>query len=207
MNYLPTSPEFTAQCHSQSIQPLTDKKKTLTDLIDTLAIAGSTAGQIGLAWGWYMISPNFSYLWPTGANQYRPDSYGKDRLVKAIIFMTDGEFNLPYTNGVASKDSILTTDLMPLAARINLDSVNGTSKSQAETICDEIKDVDEDADGKPDILLYTVGFDLAANPTALSMLSECATSIDYFFKANNGAALEDAFEKIGRSLSELRVSK
>ncbi|MEO6012103.1 MAG: pilus assembly protein TadG-related protein [Devosia sp.] len=202
MNYLSGA----AECQSQKIQPLTDDKDTLNALIDTLTIAGSTAGHLGLAWGWYMISPNFAYLWPTGTHQFQPDDYGVDRLVKAIVFMTDGDFNTPFYNGVIAKDA-LSNSQVATSNRINVNSVNGTSKSQAETICDSIKNTDENNDGKPDILLYTVGFDLAGNTTALNMLQSCATSAAYFFQADDGDELEDAFENIGRSLSELRISK
>ena len=67
-----------------------------------MAASGSTAGHIGTAWGWYMISPTFSYLWPTAS---QPAAYGEDHLFKIVILMTDGEFNTFYCNGVISQDS------------------------------------------------------------------------------------------------------
>ncbi len=49
-----------------------------------------------------MISPNFSYLWPTAS---QPAAYGTPKLFKIVILMTDGEFNTSYCNGVISQDS------------------------------------------------------------------------------------------------------
>jgi hypothetical protein len=39
------------------------------------------------------------------------------------------------------------------------------------------------------------------------MLSACATSADYFFQADTGTDLTNAFKSIAQSLSELRISK
>jgi hypothetical protein len=47
-------------CPSAKIVPLTSDKKTLTSQIDGYVAAGSTAGQIGLAMGWYTVSPKWN---------------------------------------------------------------------------------------------------------------------------------------------------
>ena len=56
-------------CPTAEIMPLTSNKTALTTAINGLNHGGSTAGQIGTAWGWYMISPNFAYLFPARANR------------------------------------------------------------------------------------------------------------------------------------------
>src|SRR5690606_15532509 len=52
-------------CLPNTIIPLTSDRGVLHSNINALQAVGSTAGQIGVAWGWYMLSPNFGYLWPS----------------------------------------------------------------------------------------------------------------------------------------------
>ena len=84
-------------CPSNALVPLTSDRNHLTHQISLLRDGGSTAGQVGLAWGWYAVSPNFNGLWPSAANHAAP--YGADDLLKVVVMMTDGEFNTPYCNG------------------------------------------------------------------------------------------------------------
>lgn len=184
-------------CVTPTIMPLTTDKETLHDLADSLPANASTSGHLGLAWGWYMISPNFAYLWPT---ESQPAAYGKPKLIKAVVFMTDGEFNTPYCEGVMAKDTGSSASVAN-SQRSNCNAPMGASKTQAETLCNSVKNPDNK------VLLYTVGFDLAGNNTALTMLRNCATSPDYFYRADTGADLATAFRAIANSLSELRISK
>ena len=180
-----------ADCITQTIQPLTSDKTVLHALTNSLTANGSTAGHLGLAWGWYMISPNFGYLWPTSS---QPAAYGKSNLVKAVILMTDGQFNLQYCNGVLDKASGRSS------SHINCNSIDD-SRSQAETICSNIK-----ALPYPPIL-YTVGFDLGSDTASLNFLKDCSTNGDHFFDAESGADLDAAFQQIAQQLNELRLSK
>ena len=203
-----------SNCINNQIVPLTATKATLKAAIGstdtngdgikedyrtrTLQAVGSTAGHLGLAWGWYMVAPNFAYLWPTASPA--PKAYGTDNLIKAIIFMTDGVFNTPYCNGVTANDAIY-----PGAPgdwdQINCNSPNGSSKSQAESLCTAIKTSSNHID------LYVVGFDLASDATTLAFLQACATDTDHFYRADTGDDLEDAFKDIAQNLSDLRISR
>jgi hypothetical protein len=185
-----------ADCIEQEIVPLTTNKTTLHALADSLVATGSTSGHLGLAWGWYMVAPNFAYLWPTAS---QPKAYGSSNLLKVVIFMTDGDFNTPYCNGVVASDALSGAGWS--SDHINCASPNGSSKSQAEALCTAIKATS----GAP--LLYTIGFDLAGNTSALTMLQNCATSSDMFYQADDGTDLEAAFQDIADTLSELRISK
>ena len=182
-------------CIGQAIQPLTSNKTTLHNLANSLTAANSTAGHLGLAWGWYMISPNFGYLWPAGS---QPAAYGRSNLVKAVILMTDGEFNIQYYNGVLSMDSINGTS----SQKINQNAVNGSSQNQAVALCDAIKAPANDT------ILYTVGFDLNGDTNAIDLLQNCATSPADFFQASAGTNdLTADFTAIAQKLNELRLSK
>ncbi len=78
-----------------AIVPLTSDKTTLKTTIDALQANGGTAGQIGTAWAWYLLSPNWSTIWPADSlpgsyatlNEF--DKNGNPMLRKIAILMTD----------------------------------------------------------------------------------------------------------------------
>ena len=183
-----------ANCISQQIQPLTTDKTVLHALANSLTATNSTAGHLGLAWGWYMISPNFGYLWPTAS---QPAAYGKNNLIKAVVLMTDGEFNTQYCNGVLSQDSINGSNTDQIACN----APDGSSHDQAVTLCTNIKAPANST------ILYTVGFDLGTDTYALNFLQSCATDPTHFFQADTGTDLTAAFTQIAQNLNSLRLSK
>lgn len=114
-------------CPNASVEPLTDDKSRLRTVIDRFSARGWTAGHLGAAWAWYLVSPDWGTVWPSGS---RPGSYGSNDLIKAVVLMTDGEFNTSYLNG----------------------GRNRTSDRQARELCDAMK--------AREVAVYTVGFDL-----------------------------------------------
>lgn len=54
---------------------------------------GSTAGHLGIAWSWYILSPNWSSFWPSSSE---PKPYDDKETVKAAVILTDGKFNMAY---------------------------------------------------------------------------------------------------------------
>jgi len=114
-------------CPANEIVPLTDDRGRLLSAVERFRAEGYTAGHVGLAWSWYLVSPDWAGVWPAGSV---PEPYGKRDLVKAVVMMTDGEFNTSYRNG----------------------RINATSDEQARRICDRMKD--------KDVVVFTVGFEL-----------------------------------------------
>lgn len=96
----PSNPFYS--CPASDVQPLTKNKALLKATIDGYAAFGGTAGHIGTAWGWYMISPSWNAVWPAAS---RPQPYNDPKTIKAIILMTDGEFNTSYENGPINSNS------------------------------------------------------------------------------------------------------
>lgn len=182
----------TSNCASAQIMPLTSDRTALLSRISTLSASGTTAGHTGAAWGWYMLAPNFSYLWPA-ANQ--PGGYNDPNVLKIVVLMTDGEFNTAYCNGVLSRDSTAGTN----SERINCDAPNGSSSSQAVNVCNGMKN--------RGIIVYTVGFNLGADQAARDVLTQCASSPSYFYEATNGADLRSAFQRIADRIGELRLTQ
>ena len=194
----PLYPPASSPCPSNMIVPLTNNKSLLKDNVDALVVSGGTAGHLGVAWGWYLLSPNWGYLWP--ASQPAPytdlgkfDAKGFPLLQKIIVLMTDGAFNTAFCQGVVSKDSINGG-----ADRINCNAPNGSSFVQAESLCGNIK-----ATG---IKVFTVGFDVGADKSAKDLLAKCATDSSYAYLASSGNELRQAFRDIATRISALRLS-
>ena len=74
------------------VAPLTSDKTVLTDAIDRLSANGTTGGHLGTAWAWYLLSPNWSGVWPSGSV---PAAYSKDTY-KVAVLMSDFDYNVYY---------------------------------------------------------------------------------------------------------------
>ncbi|WP_236547449.1 TadE/TadG family type IV pilus assembly protein [Brevundimonas sp. G8] len=187
-------------CPSVAIVPLTNVKKTITGEINKLAASGSTAGHIGLAWAWYMVSPNFGVWSGTAA----PAQHDTTKTLKAIVLMTDGEFNTPYFGGVIAADA--GTGSGGVDTHINQPAANGSSFYQSFELCKKIRD--------SGVIIYTVGFDIpdAANlvgeiDSAGELMQRCASGSARAFQAGNSTDLSKAFRDIGRDITRLRISR
>jgi len=190
-------------CPANKIQPLTTDKTSVLQQIEALDDGGSTAGQIGIAWGWYMLSPNFGSLWP-GESSPAPYSdlktlneNGQPKLNKIAVIMTDGDFNTPYCTGVISKDALSGSGAV--ADHINCNATNGDSFSQAKSLCKAMKTAG--------VTVYTVGFDVANLEAARSVMTDCATDAGKVYIADDGDQLKQAFRDIALKLSSLYISK
>ena len=182
-------------CPSAAITPLSSDKTALKNTINSYTVAGSTAGHIGMAWGWYMVSPNFAYLWPNASE--KPAAYGTAKLNKIVVLMTDGAFNTTYCNGVISADA--GSGSGSNSDHINCNATNGSPYTQAQTLCTNMK-----AQG---VIVYTVGFDIGDSQEAQQVLANCASSPGNAYLPATGAELKDSFKAIAQSISNLRLSK
>lgn len=86
----------TTDCNSATITPLTTNKDMLVTQINSLPASGYTAGHLGIAWAWYLISPNWSSIWPV---ESAPIEYDLTVGRKIVVMMTDGAFNTDYMSG------------------------------------------------------------------------------------------------------------
>ncbi len=181
-------------CIANQVVPMTSNITALTTAINAMAAVGSTAGQIGTAWGWYMISPNFGYLWPSAS---QPQAYDTDELLKIAVIMTDGAYNTPYCSGVIAADA--TSGSGAASDHINCDATNGDPFAQASAQCEAMKDAG--------VIVYTVGFDIDDSPDLIELLADCASDSNHAFVATDGAALRAAFRAIAVDISNLRLSQ
>lgn len=181
-----------AACGSPPIVPLTSNRTDLHDAIEGLPATGNTAGSLGILWTWYMLSPEFGYVW---GGEGAPAPYGTRDLLKTAIIMTDGEFNTIHSRGVVSRDSPARSS----STSINENSPNGNPYAQSRRYCDEMKN--------NGIVVYTVGFGLRAGSSAANIMSYCASGPDKAYLATDSAALISAFANIARSISALRLTQ
>ena len=169
-----------------TVVPMTNDKQMLKDKIDDLDLGGGTAGHIGTAWAYYMLSPNWAPV--VGVNSAAA-LYNAPKTDKIAILMTDGEYNYTYDN-----------QGIPTSSKGSGGNANGNSSAgQAIAICNQMKN-----DG---IDVYTVGFALDDNQTAINTLKNCASDTSKAFLADDGEQLKAAFRAIALKISTLYLSK
>ncbi|MEZ5908592.1 MAG: TadE/TadG family type IV pilus assembly protein [Hyphomicrobiaceae bacterium] len=164
------------------VVPLSSDKVMLKGVIDGFVASGNTAGHLGTAWAWYMLSPNWDNVFSPHS---RPVAYGTPKVQKIAILMTDGEYNTEYCNGV--------TD-----STINCNAPNGSSTTQARALCTNMK-----AAG---VTVYAIGFQVSGSART-TLRSYCATDTTYYYDAADGEALRQAFRDIALKIAQLRLSK
>lgn len=181
-------------CLTNTIVPLTDDKVALHDIADGLVAGGSTAGHVGVAWAWYLLSPLFNGPWPADS---QPAPETEANVVKAVVLMTDGEFNSVYCNGVIAQNS--TSGSGDTNTHIGCNAPNGSSYTQTETLCTAMKDAG--------IRVYTVGFAIVNSENARNLMRNCATDPSHAHEATTGQDLIDVFRAIGLNLAQLRITR
>jgi hypothetical protein len=171
-------------CDPQTaVVPLTSDRTKLKNTIDTFKANGSTAGQLGTAFAWYMLSPKWSTVWPAEST---PAPYGTPKLKKIAILMTDGEYNT--IQGQQFKDG---------------SSQATTALNNAKTLCTAMKV--KLLPGDPNIEIYTVGFKLTTTASK-NLLKNCATDASHYYETTSGDGLKAAFRDIALKISRLRLT-
>jgi len=181
-------------CPSLEIRPLTSNKSNLLGDINDMRTRGPTAGHIGIAWGYYMLSENWKKLWPSSAE---PTPYSQN-VNKVAIIMTDGIFNTFY-NG--------TENFPGRRNQTDQDGVQAEySRDLSLELCNNMKAARA---GHSGIKVYTVAFE--APTEAQNLLQQCAnddTAQDqFYFEADNEEELQQAFRKIAESIQSLRLAQ
>jgi hypothetical protein len=159
------------QCPPARVLPLTAEQTTVRQTIDSLAAKGNTRTDIGMAWGWRVISPVWKGLWGGSDNANMPRAYSETGMKKIAILMTDG----------------MNT---PTSANGDTETVEQTNNLLLST-CTAMKTAG--------IEIYTISFD--APTALHATFQSCATSPDkHFVNAVSNEQLEAAFGRIGEDL-------
>lgn len=174
-----------------AVVPLSSDRERLHRAIDELTTGGETAGHLGVAWSWYLLSPRWSMQLPPAS---RPASYdllrsrastGEPRLRKVAVLTSDSDFNVAYCNGISDH-------------RIDCDAPNGTSSDQARRLCENMS--------AADITIYAVAVGSGASSSESAVLRECASRPSMFYAAADGEALRQAFRDIAVKISRVYLT-
>jgi hypothetical protein len=184
--YLPPAYTANGRCAQSSVNDevvaMTSDKTLLLDKVSKLALGGGTAGHIGTAWTYYMLSPDWAPVLPAVS---APAAFNTSTTQKIAVLMTDGEFTVTHdAQGVATTDT----------------GGNGNSASSADqaiAICGQMK--------SSGIQIYTIGFQLQGNATAIATLNSCASDATKFYDATDGTKLKSAFRDIALKVSPLHL--
>lgn len=164
-------------CTNSRVVPLTNDRTLLENTIKSLAPEGGTYGNVGMVWGWRLISPDPPFT--QGVAYDDPD------WSKIVIMMTDGD-NSPDTTYSAygtNSSSVTASDL---------------NKKYA-TVCTNMKAVG--------ITVYTITFQSAITNATRQIFRDCASDPSMYFNAPSNDDLILAFQKIANQLSQLHLSK
>lgn len=179
------------KCPIATVQPLTNDRAELKRQIQNYIADGYTAGHLGIAWSYYLLSENWQ---PLFNSSNKPADYSPD-VQKIAILMTDGEFNTAFEGIPGGGNN---------APFNNSNSVN-VSNTRAVQLCDDMKRLKS---GNPGIIIYSIAFQ--APTSAEATLRDCANTdtVDttYYYSASNGQQLREAFRAIAASIGNLRIT-
>jgi len=186
----------------QQLQPMVAEQSTIVNELNAMKAGGSTEIDLGMAWAWRMLSPRWRGLWGGEMNTNSlPLNYNTPLMNKVVILMTDGMNELDPSNYTAYK--YLDSNVL---GTTNFAAANTELDKRTKSICDSMK-----ANG---VLIYTIGFGSNGNanyndPTSVNgpLLQYCASQPSYYFLAPTNAQLQSAFQQIGDSLANLRISQ
>ena len=181
---------------------MTASKTTITNSINAMTTGGNTHIDLGLAWGWRMISPKWRGLWggEMDANNL-PLDYNSPLMNKAIILMTDGDNTI--SNGKYSAYGYPCAGQLGPNPCPSGDCTNGINEvnTRTSTVCNNIKA------NNSNVIIYTIALGTSIGTTAKTMLQNCASKPEYYFDSPTTDDLASAFNQIGDSLANLRISK
>lgn len=180
-----------ADCNLLAIVPLTNNKVTLQTKINGMIASGNTHINIGASWGWRVLSPTAPY---TEGVAYDDEAWNK-----AMVFMTDGVNTIP-SNSTFHKSSYTAENFLVrnILGTTNASSAEAQLDIRAKLTCDRIK-----AAG---IRIYSILLQ-EDDPTAVDVMSHCASDPSLYFESPTAAQLTPVFQAIAQDLSNLRISQ
>ena len=190
----------------QQLMPMTANATTITSAINSMTAQGDTHIDLGLAWGWRMLSPRWQGLWGGEMNANNlPLAYNTTGMNKAVVLLTDG-FNTVGSESGSGGTAVDYTAYHYLENSMLGTTNANTAKTQLDErmtqVCNSLK-----ANG---VYVYTIALSTPSAPIdsgTEALLQSCATAPNYAFVSPTASQLQTIFSQIGDSLSNLRVSK
>ncbi|WP_075215181.1 vWA domain-containing protein [Mongoliimonas terrestris] len=166
-----------SHCPGRAVLPLTGDRTTLLTQLNKLPVDSVTAGHLGTAWSYGLLSPTWSPVLPAAA---QPKPYGATSVKKIAILMTDGLYNT-WGGDISSGD-----DIKSQAAAVETCQAMRSSGITVYTVGFELTDA-------------------AAKKTLMDCAST-ENGKPLFFDAKNGAELLAAYKAIAERILTLRLS-
>lgn len=194
-----------------AITSLTAEKTKVLDAIDEMQPwhRGGTHANLGLAWGWRVISPRWQGLWGGDTPDTLPMAYDAPLMDKVAIVLTDGE-NVYYDwpgglPGRPLSGSFPDTDYSAYG-RLSEGRLGTTNQAAAvveinnrmSRLCQNMKD--------EGIVIYAITFQLNDVATQ-NLMRNCATDPEKYYNSPSNDELRATFVAIGNELTNLRIAE
>jgi hypothetical protein len=192
------------------ITPLTNDRTVIEAARDALDPDGGTNISNGAVWGWRVVSDKAPFTESIGPGDTGPNNTTEGDWQRAVLIMTDGEMDFDDTNTHWGSD--------PSSYGYEWEQRMGEGVDQADS-GGSVRHMEDEAYNKllrtchrmkeEGILVYTIVFAVSAGSTVEDVMKSCATDEDspFFFNAESGADLEEAFGDIAEDLVKLHVSR
>jgi len=171
------------RCPEASVLPLTTDMGALKDRISEMKASGWTFGNIGMAWGWRMLSPTAPF---TEGVEWEDTSWRK-----VVVMMTDG-------------DNVRSSPYGGFGYN-NHHSVNSSNK-----LDQRLKDVCENMDAQNNVTVYTITFEANAggiDDDTEQLYKDCAGNGGRHEHVTSSEELIEVFRDIAQELSNLRIKE
>lgn len=165
-------------CPVQPIVPLTSDEDYLMSSANKMTASGATLGNIGMVWGWRVISPEEPF---TEGSAYDDEDWDK-----VVLIMTDGVNTMSDVYSAYGRSNEHNIDAGDLDDRF------------AET-CENMK--------AANILIYAVTFDSGVDEDTKDLFRQCATTPANYRDAATQEKLQEVFEQIAREVSNLYIKQ
>ncbi|MEX0760456.1 MAG: hypothetical protein WD100_12825, partial [Tistlia sp.] len=163
---------------------------------------GGTTTNLGVVWGWRLLSPRWRGLWSTEPEL--PLDYDEPLMDKVVVILTDGDNNL-YSGHAPSGDTDYTGYQRLSAGRLGTTNRNtARSRLNDRTLeaCNAMK--------QEGIVIYAITFEVANNSNGdaiRQIFRSCATTPGHFFDSYGGEGLAGTFRTIAAQLANLRIAQ
>lgn len=175
-------------CNKSYILPMTSVRQDIIDHVDGFYASGSTLGNLGMAWGYRLISPADPFT--EGA------AYDDEEWQKAVIMMTDGDnYMNPYYSAYGGYQ---THDIDVAELNSRLEETCTNMKSQGITIYTVTFSYQTGTTGGGDPI-YNI------DDSTREVYENCATDTEKYYDALGQEELINVFETISRELSNIHI--
>jgi hypothetical protein len=220
------------------ITPLVASKATVLAAIDAMAPwhRGGTMANLGLAWGWRVLSPRWRGLWDGDLPDELPLDYEAENMEKVVILLTDGNnewYDWPGPgDGTCSQSPPKPFGGLPGDNNFNPDTEcnsfrneypgadynaygrlsegrleGNTNKNQVKVILND-RMLEMCATMKAQgIVMYTLTFGGSPNQATKDLYTACASEPDMYMHAATQSKLQEHFATIADELASLRIAE